>query len=60
MQVGLGGSDSHAGYLSDLSVPVSFDIVQNEDAASPRWQRRDRSLQIEPHLGGLAPIDESF
>jgi hypothetical protein len=60
VQVGLGGSDSHAGDFSDFSVPVSFDIVQNEDRASSRGQRRNRSLEIDPNFGGLPPGDEPF
>ena len=58
--MGLGGSDSHSGDVGDLSVSISFHIVQNEDRTSPRWQRRDRSLQVEPDFGGLPPIDDLF
>ena len=58
--MGLGGSDSHSGDVGDLSVSISFHIMQNEDRTSPRWQRRDRSLQVEPDFGGLPPIDDLF
>jgi hypothetical protein len=60
VQVGLGGSDSHAGDFRDFSVPVSLDIVQNENRASARGQGCDRSLEIESDLGRLSPGDEPF
>jgi len=51
VQVGLGGSNGHAGDLSDFSVAVSFDIVQDEYRASSRGQRRNCSLEIESSFG---------
>jgi hypothetical protein len=60
VQVGLGGSDRHAGDFSDFSVPISLDIVQNEDRARAGGQGCDRSLEIEREVAGLPLGAEPF
>jgi hypothetical protein len=60
VQVGLGGSDRHAGDFGDFSVPISLDIVQDEDRARAGGQGCDRSLEIQSELGGLSSGNEPF
>jgi hypothetical protein len=60
VQVGLGGSNRHAGDFSDFGVPVSLDIVQNEDRARAGGQGCDRSFEIQSDLGRLPLGDEPF
>ena len=51
MQLRFCRSGRYAEHLGDLFVFVTFDIVQNENAACAGWKASDRLFQIE-HVAG--------